>query len=50
MSWLAKQHAVAAYRSQLEALGPDPEDGPVVHPHELDVMLTPHEQFLGTPV
>jgi hypothetical protein len=50
VSWLAKQHAVTAYRSQLEALGPDPEDGPVVHPHELDLMLTRHEQFLGTPV
>ena len=34
-AWAAKQHAVAAYRSQLEALGPDAVDGPVVHPDEL---------------
>ena len=50
VSWLAKQHAVAAYRSQLDALGPGPEDGPVVHPDELAVMLTRREQFHGTPV
>ncbi len=45
VAWAAKQHAVAAYRSQLEALGPDPEDGPVVHPHEIAVLLTRREQF-----
>ena len=45
ISWAAKQHAVAAYRSQLEPLGPEPEDGPVVHPHELAVLLTRTEQF-----
>ncbi len=26
VTWLAKQHAVAAYRSQLDALGPEPDD------------------------
>jgi LmbE family N-acetylglucosaminyl deacetylase len=50
VSWAAKQHAVAAYRSQLEALGPDPEDGPVVHPHELAVLVTRREQFHATAV
>jgi len=50
VSWLAKQHAVAAYRSQLDALGPEPEDGPVVHPGELALMVTSREQFHGTPV
>jgi LmbE family N-acetylglucosaminyl deacetylase len=50
VTWLAKQHAVAAYRSQLDALGPEPADGPVVHPDELAVMLTRHEQFHGSPV
>ena len=50
VSWAAKQHAVAAFRSQLEALGPDPEDGPVVHPHELAVLLTCHEQFRAVAV
>jgi LmbE family N-acetylglucosaminyl deacetylase len=46
-AWAAKRHAVAAYRSQLEALGPEEADGPVVHPHELDVMLTRTEQFVA---
>jgi LmbE family N-acetylglucosaminyl deacetylase len=41
----AKRHAVRAYRSQLEPLGPDPLDGPVVHPHELAAMLAGDEQF-----
>jgi LmbE family N-acetylglucosaminyl deacetylase len=44
-AWAAKCHAITAYRSQLHALGPDPEDGPVVHPGELAVMLTRIEQF-----
>ena len=47
-AWAAKQHAVRAYRSQLEPLGPDPVDGPVVHADELAVMLTRIEQFHGT--
>jgi len=50
ISWAAKQHAVTAFRSQLEALGPDPEDGPVVHPHELALLLTHREQFHGTAI
>jgi len=37
--WAAKRDAVAAYSSQLVPLGPDPVDGPVVHPHELTAML-----------
>ena len=45
MAWAAKQHAMAAYRSQLVPLGPVPDDGPVVHPHELELMLRPTEQF-----
>ena len=44
-AWEAKQHAMAAYRSQLAPLGPGPDDGPVVHPHELALMLRPTEQF-----
>lgn len=44
-AWEAKGHAMAAYRSQLESLGPDPGDGPVVHPHELAAMLRPVEVF-----
>lgn len=35
----AKSAAVAAFRSQLVALGPGPLDGPVVHPHEVAAML-----------
>ena len=45
MAWAAKQHAMAAYRSQLVPLGPVADDGPVVHPHELELMLRPTEQF-----
>lgn len=44
-AWLAKQHAMAAYRSQLVALGPSPQDGPVVHPDELIAMLRRREEF-----
>jgi LmbE family N-acetylglucosaminyl deacetylase len=43
--WYAKQRAVCAYRSQLEPLGPSPFDGPVVHRHELALMLRPREEF-----
>jgi len=46
-AWDAKRHAVAAYRSQLESLGPDASDGPVVHPQELAAMLRPIEGFSG---
>ena len=46
----AKRHAVAAYRSQLAPLGPDPADGPVVHPGELATMLRPCEEFLAIEV
>jgi LmbE family N-acetylglucosaminyl deacetylase len=49
MAWAAKQHAIAAYRSQLAPLGPEPDDGPVVHPHELALMLRPIEQFAAGP-
>lgn len=49
-AWLAKQHAVAAFRSQLEPFGIDRTDGPVVHPHELATMLTRCEGFLAVPV
>ncbi len=48
--WAAKRHAMAAYRSQLQPLGPDPYDGPVVHPDELATMLRPREQFLAVQV
>lgn len=44
-TWARKQRAVAAFQTQLVALGPDQRDGPVVHPHELDLMLRPREQF-----
>jgi len=44
-TWERKKRAMAAYRSQLVALGPDRADGPVVHPHELRQMLRPCEQF-----
>jgi LmbE family N-acetylglucosaminyl deacetylase len=44
-AWVAKCDAVAAYRSQLEPLGPSLADGPVVHPHELTVLLTRCERF-----
>jgi LmbE family N-acetylglucosaminyl deacetylase len=44
-AWRAKQEAMQAYGSQLVALGPSPDDGPVVHPHELARMLTRREQF-----
>lgn len=43
--WDAKRRAARAYRSQLEPLGPSPLDGPVVHPHELALMLRPCEEF-----
>lgn len=35
----AKRSAARRYRSQIAPLGPRPEDGPVVHPHELDALL-----------
>lgn len=47
-AWAAKRHAMTAYRSQLEGLGPDATDGPVVHPDELAVMLRPVEAFCAT--
>jgi LmbE family N-acetylglucosaminyl deacetylase len=49
-AWAAKRHAVTAYRSQLVALGPEPADGPVVHPHELAAILRRQEQFLAVAV
>jgi LmbE family N-acetylglucosaminyl deacetylase len=48
--WAAKRHAMDAYVSQLVALGPDPADGPVVHPGELATMLRPSEEFLAVEV
>ena len=48
--WAAKRDAVAAYVSQLVPLGPDPSDGPVVHPDELSTMLCRREQFLAVEV
>ncbi|MBA3289701.1 MAG: PIG-L family deacetylase [Acidimicrobiia bacterium] len=44
-TWRAKIHAMAAFESQLVALGPDECDGPVVHAHELRAMLRPVETF-----
>jgi LmbE family N-acetylglucosaminyl deacetylase len=41
-----KREAVACFASQLVPQGPDPVDGPVVHPHELDAMLDGHEDLL----
>lgn len=35
----AKAGAAACFRSQVHALGPHPDDGPVVHPHELAALL-----------
>jgi LmbE family N-acetylglucosaminyl deacetylase len=49
-AWHAKQHAIAAYRSQLQPLGPDTADGPVVHPSELTVMLRRREEFLAVEI
>jgi LmbE family N-acetylglucosaminyl deacetylase len=46
-AWAAKRHAIEAYRSQLEPLGPSPLDGPVVRPRELAAMLQPCEGFLA---
>ena len=48
--WRAKRHAMDAYVSQLTPLGPDPVDGPVVHPGELATMLRPCEEFLAVEV
>jgi hypothetical protein len=45
--WNAKQKAALAYRSQLEPLGLSPLDGPVVHSHELALMLRLCEDFLA---
>ncbi len=42
-----KQLAVAEYRSQLVALGPDPVDGPVVHPEELEALTSSTEWLVG---
>ena len=41
----AKRRAVGAYRSQLDCLGTESCDGPVVHPHELEAMLGSVERF-----
>jgi len=41
-----KARAVACFASQLAPLGPDPLDGPVVHPHELATLLDGHEAVL----
>ncbi len=41
-----KALAMACFASQLTALGPDPLDGPVVHPHELAAMLDGREAVL----
>jgi LmbE family N-acetylglucosaminyl deacetylase len=49
-AWAAKRDAVAAYVSQLAPLGPDPADGPVVHPGELATMLRRREEFLAVEV
>jgi len=49
-AWTAKREAMAAYASQLVPLGPDPADGPVVHPDELATMLRPCEEFLAVEV
>jgi LmbE family N-acetylglucosaminyl deacetylase len=38
-----KRRAAETYRSQVIALGPDPCDGPVVHPGELDALTSPTE-------
>jgi LmbE family N-acetylglucosaminyl deacetylase len=38
-----KVEAVQAYRSQIIPLGPDPVDGPVVHPDELEALTSPTE-------
>lgn len=35
----AKRAAAACFRTQVHALGPAAEDGPVVHPHELAALL-----------
>lgn len=35
----AKRAAAACFATQLHALGPDPEDGPVVHPDEVAALL-----------
>ncbi|MEO6317226.1 MAG: PIG-L family deacetylase [Acidimicrobiales bacterium] len=41
-----KARSVGCFGSQLTAVGPDPLDGPVVHPHELAAMLDGHEAVL----
>ena len=41
-----KAEAVGCFASQLVPLGPDPLDGPVVHPHELSAMLDGEEPVL----
>jgi LmbE family N-acetylglucosaminyl deacetylase len=43
-----KRTAIAEHRSQLVALGPDPCDGPVVHPDELAAMTSPSEWLMGS--
>jgi LmbE family N-acetylglucosaminyl deacetylase len=39
----AKSHAIAAFRSQITALGPAPGDAPVLPPHVLDRFARPIE-------
>ena len=39
ISAAAKRDAATCFRSQVQPLGPAPEDGPVVHPHELAALL-----------
>jgi LmbE family N-acetylglucosaminyl deacetylase len=46
---LDKRAAIRAHVSQVEPLGPDPVDGPVLHPHELEAMTSPTEWLLGVP-
>lgn len=46
-AWATKCHAIESYRSQLVALGPSTDDGPVVHPHELAVLSRRDESFIA---
>ncbi len=42
----AKQAAAACYQSQVSPLGPSHLDGPVVHPHELEALVTAAEYIV----
>jgi len=42
-----KRSAAAHFQSQNEALGPDPLDGPVVHPNELEMLTSSTEVIIG---